>query len=140
MAITPRLTTPRLVPTAIGVLNAGGLVGGAVLPWLAGVIAQGTGIWTLLPFSIALGVIQLAVWRPVAARSRVGAPACRRWQAYCSGLARLASVLGHPLAVLVRRDPAPLGGFGRLTDVRNRQRVHVLGRAAPPTGVSGLRW
>jgi fucose permease len=74
MAITPRLTTPRLVPTAIGVLNAGGLAGGAALPWLAGVIAQGTGIWTLLPFSIALAVIQLAVWRPVAARSRMGAP------------------------------------------------------------------
>jgi fucose permease len=74
MAITPRLTTPRLVPTAIGVLNAGGLAGGAVLPWLAGVIAQGTGIWTLLPFSIALALIQLAVWRPVAARSRVDAP------------------------------------------------------------------
>jgi fucose permease len=71
MAITPRLTTPRLVPTAIGVLNAGGLAGGAALPWLAGVIAQGTGIWTLLPFSIALALIQLAVWRPVAARSRV---------------------------------------------------------------------
>ncbi|MCW2930862.1 MAG: transporter [Actinomycetia bacterium] len=72
MAITPRLTTPRLVPTAIGILNAGGLAGGAALPWLAGVIAQGTGIWTLLPFSIALGVLQLAVWRPLAARSRTG--------------------------------------------------------------------
>jgi fucose permease len=73
MAITPRLTTPQLVPTAIGVMNAGAIVGDAALPWLAGVIAQGTGIWTLLPFSIALGVLQLAVWRPLAARSRTGA-------------------------------------------------------------------
>jgi fucose permease len=74
MAITPRLTTPRLVPTAIGILNAGALAGGAALPWLAGVIAQGTGIWTLLPFCMALGVLQLAVWRPLAARSRTDAP------------------------------------------------------------------
>jgi len=68
MAITPRLTTPRLAPTAIGVMNAGGIIGGAGLPWLAGLIAQGTGIWTLLPFSIALAVLQFAAWRPLAAR------------------------------------------------------------------------
>ena len=76
MAITPQLTTPRLAPTAIGVMNAGGIMGGAGLPWLAGVIAQGTGIWTLLPFSIALAMLQFAAWRPLAARTRP-APARR---------------------------------------------------------------
>jgi fucose permease len=70
MAIAPRLTTPRLAPAAIGVMNAGSVVGGAGLPWLAGVIAQGTGIWTLLPFTVALAVLQFAVWRPLAARIR----------------------------------------------------------------------
>jgi fucose permease len=70
MAIAPLLTTPRLAPTAIGVMNAGAIIGGAGLPWLAGVIAQGTGIWTLLPFTIALAVLQFAVWRPLAARIR----------------------------------------------------------------------
>src|SRR6202035_1975300 len=29
----------------------------------------------------------------------------------------------HPLAALVRQDPAPVGGFGRLTAAQNRQRV-----------------
>jgi len=62
MAVVPQLTTERLVPAAIGVLNAGSVVGGSALPWLAGVLAQGAGMWTLLPFTVVLGVIQLAVW------------------------------------------------------------------------------
>jgi fucose permease len=71
MAATPDLAPARLAPTAIGVMNAGSVVGGSGLPWLAGVIAQGTGIWTLLPFSLTLAALQFAVWRPLAARIRV---------------------------------------------------------------------
>ena len=33
-----------LVPTAIGVMNAGSVIGGSALPWLAGAIAQAAGI------------------------------------------------------------------------------------------------
>src|SRR5262245_26882932 len=62
MAVVPQLTSERYVPAAVGVLNAGSVVGGSLLPWLAGVLAQGAGMWTLLPFTVALGVIQLAVW------------------------------------------------------------------------------
>jgi fucose permease len=71
MAIAPRLTQSRLVPTAIGVMNAASVVGGAVLPWLAGTIAQGTGIWTILPFTLTLALGQIAVWRPLTARISV---------------------------------------------------------------------
>jgi len=74
MAIAPQLTTPELAPTAIGVLNAGSTIGGAGLPWVAGAIAQATGIWTLMPYTVALAVVQIAVWGPLAARIRV-APA-----------------------------------------------------------------
>jgi fucose permease len=70
MAIAPRLTQPRLVPTAIGVLNAASLVGGSVLPWLAGTIAQSTGMWVLLPYAVALALAQFAVWRPITGRLR----------------------------------------------------------------------
>jgi fucose permease len=70
MAIAPRLTQARLAPSAIGVMNAGSMAGGAALPWLAGVIAQTTGIWTLLPFGIMLAFLQFAVWRPLAVRIR----------------------------------------------------------------------
>lgn len=71
MAIAPRFTTPELAPTAIGVMNAGSAIGGAGLPWVAGALAQATGIWTLMPYTLALAVVQIAVWRPLAARIRV---------------------------------------------------------------------
>jgi fucose permease len=71
MAIVPQLTEERLAPAAIGVLNAGSTVGGSALPWLAGAISQATGIWTLLPFTLALGALQFAGWRPLARRIRV---------------------------------------------------------------------
>ena len=62
MAVAPRLTVAPLVPTAIGVMNAGSVVGGSALPWLAGALAHGIGPWTLLPFALALALLQLAVW------------------------------------------------------------------------------
>ena len=71
VAIAPRLTQGRLVPTAIGVLNAASVIGGAALPWLAGTVAQNTGMWVLLPFAMALAMAQFAVWRPIASRLSV---------------------------------------------------------------------
>ena len=68
MAIAPQLTVSRLVPTAIGVMNAGSVVGAAALPWLAGAVAQGIGAWTLLPFAVALALIQLIFWWRIVVR------------------------------------------------------------------------
>ncbi|MBP2707438.1 MFS transporter [Microbispora sp. RL4-1S] len=68
MAVAPRLTTARLVPTAIGLLNGVSVVGGAVFPWLAGAIAQGVGAWTLPPFAVALALLQLVLWWLVTTR------------------------------------------------------------------------
>jgi len=62
MAVMPDVTSARLAPTAMGVLNAGSVVGGAALPWLAGAIGQGVGPWTLLPVTLVLGLAQLLVW------------------------------------------------------------------------------
>jgi fucose permease len=70
MAVASRLTSPRLAPTAIGVMNAGSSVGGAALPWLAGAITQGAGIGALFPFMLAMAVLQFATWMPIAARIR----------------------------------------------------------------------
>jgi fucose permease len=72
MAVVPELTEERLGPAAIGVLNAGAIVGGSAFPWLAGALSQATGIWTLLPFTLALGALQFAAWRPLA--RRIGTP------------------------------------------------------------------
>jgi fucose permease len=75
MAVVPRLAPARLAPTAIGVMNAGSVVGGSGLPWLAGTITQSTGIWVLLPFALTLAALQFVVWRPLARRVRTPAVA-----------------------------------------------------------------
>jgi fucose permease len=62
MAVMPDVTSARLAPTAMGVLNAGSVVGGSVLPWLTGAIGQGLGAWTLLPIALVLALSQLLVW------------------------------------------------------------------------------
>jgi fucose permease len=74
MAMAPQLTIARLVPTAIGVMNAGSVVGGSALPWLAGAVGQAAGVWTLLPFTVTLALLQLAVWRQIANRMRTRSP------------------------------------------------------------------
>ncbi len=60
--VAPRLTFARLVPTAVGLMVGTSVVGGAALPWLAGVIAQHAGAWTLLPYSIGLTALLGTVW------------------------------------------------------------------------------
>jgi fucose permease len=75
MSIAPRLAQPRLVPTAIGVMNAASLIGGSALPWVAGAIAQSIGIWTILPYALTLGLLQFAVWWPLARRIAAPKPA-----------------------------------------------------------------
>ncbi|MGI5238310.1 MFS transporter [Dactylosporangium sp. CA-139066] len=63
IAVVPDVVEPRLVATAMGVMNGVSVVGGAGLPWLAGWLAQHVGIWTLMPFALVLSVVQLVVWR-----------------------------------------------------------------------------
>ncbi|MFG2043550.1 hypothetical protein [Dactylosporangium sp. NPDC048998] len=69
MAVVPDLVEPRLVATAIGLMNGVSVLGGAGLPWLAGRLAQHVGIWTLMPFALALSLLQLGVWRLMVART-----------------------------------------------------------------------
>ncbi len=69
VALVPKLVPERLVPSAIGVLVSVSISGLSVLPWLAGVLAQFQGIWTLMPYLLLLVLILLAFWsylaRPV---------------------------------------------------------------------------
>lgn len=52
----------RMLASAIGLLASLGSVGGALLPWIAGNLAQQFGLWTLLPYVIALTTIMLVLW------------------------------------------------------------------------------
>ena len=62
IALVPKLVPERLVPSAIGVLVSVSISGLAVLPWLAGVLAQFRGIWTLMPYLLLLVLILFAFW------------------------------------------------------------------------------
>jgi fucose permease len=74
MSLVPRLTSSRLVATAVGVINGFSVIGGAVFSWMAGAIAQGHGVSTLLPFALVLALLLLAIWWRLA-RQLVTVPA-----------------------------------------------------------------
>jgi fucose permease len=52
----------RILASAIGFLASLGSMGGALLPWIAGNLAQHFGLWTLLPCVMALTTIMLVLW------------------------------------------------------------------------------
>ena len=52
----------RILSSAIGFLASLGSIGGALLPWIAGNLAQHFGLWTLLPYIMALTAIMLVLW------------------------------------------------------------------------------
>jgi fucose permease len=52
----------RIVPSAIGFLASFGSMGAALLPWIAGNLAQHYGMWILLPYVIGLTSIMLVLW------------------------------------------------------------------------------
>jgi fucose permease len=68
IAVLPRLAPAWMVPTAVGLLVGASVIGGALLPWLAGVLAEGIGLGSLLPFTVALTIVLLANWWRVARR------------------------------------------------------------------------
>jgi fucose permease len=70
VAVMPRLAPARLVPSAIGFLVGMSVVGGAVFPYVAGALAQGVGIGSLMPYLLVLAVLQTGGWWLIARRLR----------------------------------------------------------------------
>jgi fucose permease len=66
IAVTPQLLPGRLVSTAVGLLVGASVVGGSFLPWLAGAVAEGFGLPSLLPYLLVLAVIQVGGWWTIA--------------------------------------------------------------------------
>ncbi len=62
IALMPTLVPDRIVATAIGFLASFAATGAALMPWLAGNLAQGAGLWTLLPFVMVLALADLGLW------------------------------------------------------------------------------
>ncbi|HLI06801.1 MAG TPA: MFS transporter [Ktedonobacteraceae bacterium] len=63
VSIAPKLVPARLAPSTIGLLVSVSIIGLALFPWIAGILAQFVGIWTLLPYTLALTIIMLAFWQ-----------------------------------------------------------------------------
>lgn len=70
IALMPALVPTRLLPSAIGFVVSISISGIALFPWLAGILAQDTGFWTLFPYSLVLTLIMLCVWLPLRGSAR----------------------------------------------------------------------
>jgi fucose permease len=62
IALTSELMPGRMLASAIGFLSSMGSVGVAFFPWLAGILAQHLGLWTLLPYVIVLTIAMVFLW------------------------------------------------------------------------------
>lgn len=74
VALVPDIVPSRMVSSAMGFLIGLSILGVALFPWIAGTLAQYTGIWSLLPYSFGLTVIMLALWWTIR-RGSQGCPA-----------------------------------------------------------------
>ena len=66
VAITPKLVPTRIGPSAIGLLVSVSILGLALFPSIAGVLAQTIGIWSLLPYTLALTIVMFGAWHSLA--------------------------------------------------------------------------
>ncbi len=65
VALMPNLVPARMLSSAIGFLVSLSIPGIAVFPWIAGILAQDIGLWTLWPFTLLLVVGMLLFWFPL---------------------------------------------------------------------------
>lgn len=62
IALMSETLKSRILASAIGFLASLGSMGGALLPWIAGNLAQHFGLWILLPYVMVLTAIMLVLW------------------------------------------------------------------------------
>ncbi len=65
VALTPQLVPARLAPSTIGFLVSLSIIGLALFPWIAGILAQDTSFLSLLPYTLGLVVLMLCFWLPL---------------------------------------------------------------------------
>ena len=62
IAIIGQFVPSRLQQSAIGFVASLGSMGAAFFPWVAGNLAQGFGLWTLLPYVALLSIAMFGCW------------------------------------------------------------------------------
>ena len=62
IGLMSQLVPSRILASAIGFLASLGSMGAALFPWLAGNLAQAVGLWSLMPYVIALAIAMMVFW------------------------------------------------------------------------------
>ena len=70
IALISNKVSGRILPSAIGFMVSLGSVGAAVCPWLAGMLAEHIGLWSLMPYVILLTVAMVLLWQVLQTRPR----------------------------------------------------------------------
>lgn len=70
VALVPQLVPARFVDSTIGFLIGLSTLGIALFPWFAGVLAQYSSIWSLLPYTAILALVMTACWPGIARKLR----------------------------------------------------------------------
>ena len=71
IALISNKVTSRILPSVIGFMVSLGSIGAAICPWLAGLLAQRIGLWSLMPYVIVLTAAMLLLWRVLQVRPQV---------------------------------------------------------------------
>lgn len=62
IALISGMVPPRLQPSAVGFVASAASMGAAFFPMIIGAIAERAGVWTLMPYTIALTLTMLTLW------------------------------------------------------------------------------
>lgn len=71
IALISNKVSSRILPSVIGFMVSLGSIGAALCPWLAGVLAQHFGLWSLMPYVIILTAAMVLLWRVLRFRPQV---------------------------------------------------------------------
>lgn len=71
IALISNKVSSRILPSVIGFMVSLGSIGAALCPWLAGVLAQRFGLWSLMPYVIILTAAMVLLWRVLRVRPQV---------------------------------------------------------------------
>lgn len=71
IALFSNRISSRILPGAIGFLASLGSVGAAVFPWLAGMLGEHIGLWSLMPYVLVLTAVMGLLWQALQARPHI---------------------------------------------------------------------
>jgi MFS family permease len=71
VALVPRLVSAPIIANTIGFLIGLSTLGIALFPWFAGVLAQYSNIWSLLPYTALLALLMVGFWIGIARKLKI---------------------------------------------------------------------